>query len=66
MNSQGTKDWFYWVVNNVSSLGAIGVSEDDLNKCIKGAKVGLIKDPKPEKDYTKCWAYSACKITPDW
>jgi hypothetical protein len=66
MNSAETKDWFYWVVNGIAELPELDIKEDDLHKCIKGAKVGLITEPEDGVDYTKCWAYASCKIDPDW
>ena len=66
MNNNETKDWFYWVVNNIAGLKDLGVDETALNQCIKKAKVGLIKTPEKETDYTKCWAYDTCRLDPDW
>ena len=53
MSNNGNKDWFYWVVNNIASLPDLGIDETDLNKCIKGTKVGLVKSPEDHTDYTK-------------
>ena len=53
MSNNGNKDWFYWIVNNIASLPNLGIEENDLNKCIKGAKVGLVKYPEGNTDYTK-------------
>ena len=53
MSNNGNKDWFYWIVNNIASLPDLGIDETDLNKCIKGAKVGLVKAPENNTDYTK-------------
>ena len=36
MSNNNAKDWFYWTVNNIADLGALGIEEDALNKCIKG------------------------------
>ena len=53
MSNNGNKDWFYWVVNNIDSLPDLGIEEGDLNQCIKGTKVGLVKSPENNTDYTK-------------
>ena len=53
MSNNGNKDWFYWIVNNIASLPDLGIDESGLNKCIKGAKVGLVKSPEDNTDYTK-------------
>jgi hypothetical protein len=66
MNEQKTKDWFYLVVSNITGLSKLGIKENDLHKCIEKTKVGLVKESKAGKDYTKCWAYGTCKIEPDW
>ena len=36
MSNNNAKDWFYWTVNNIADLPALGIEEDALNKCIKG------------------------------
>ena len=36
MSNNNAKDWFYWTVNNIADLEALGIEEDALNKCIKG------------------------------
>ena len=42
MSNNNAKDWFYWTVNNIADLGALGIEEDALNKCIKGLDFQLL------------------------